>query len=591
MTTGTDEDEVRPLAVPSPRSIRRYTRAAANRHGDTTIGALLSDVYSAILMAAIGLGTAIGVATTLRDSLPKVPARPHEGLLLPLPTLAALVVLALAGTALSLAARLGPVGVGAAEARWWLSLPVRRRGLLRPSAWRLPATAALVGGPVILVLVLFAQEGMTGSAAVRTLVGGVLGAGAIVVLAGVAQTVGVDRRVTARVGDVLLGLVPVLGLAAALGARDLNVGLTPSVAVLVALVLVAAAGGVLLDGRLERIPVRDLRDSGSVATQAAGAVVSLDSRELGRALADRMTNVRRRRSLRFGWVSSPVRALLTADLVLWWRSPRHVVQIVAAAAVPALVAAVSRLDTPFALASAYLIAGYVAMLATAEGARRAEMAPIIDRLLPLGAREVRRLRLVVPGVLMGVWTLAVLGPIGFADGDPAGWLTLALAATPVWAGAAIRSAYRPSPDWSGPLAATPMGAMPTGVGSVLVRGPDVVLLGMVPVLISIGIGRVTQTLIVVQIVCAFIAVAVGSRLKGFSLMDLAGEDPRATGATSGTSTGGKGGTSTGAKTRTTTAATAGATSGTKASGTKTSGTKAGGAKSGGAKSGGTKAGR
>ncbi|MHB1491423.1 MAG: hypothetical protein ACYCTH_13160, partial [Cellulomonas sp.] len=105
MTTTSDLDDRRPLAVPSPRSIRRYTRAAANRHGDTSIGALLSDVYSAILMAAIGLGTAIGVATTLRDSLPKVPARPHGGLLLPLSTLAALVVLALAGTAISLAAR------------------------------------------------------------------------------------------------------------------------------------------------------------------------------------------------------------------------------------------------------------------------------------------------------------------------------------------------------------------------------------------------------------------------------------------------------------------------------------------------------
>ena len=542
MTTTSDLGDRRPLAVPSPRSIRRYTRAAANRHGDTSIGALLSDVYSAILMAAIGLGTAIGVATTLRDSLPKVPARPHDGLLLPLSTLAALVVLALAGTALSLAARLGPVGVGAAEARWWLSLPVRRRGLLRPAAWRLPATAALVGGPVVLVLVLFAQEGMSGSAAVSTLVGGLLGAGAIVVLAGVAQTLGIDRRVTARVGDVLLGLVPVLGLAVALGARDLAIGLTPSVVVLVLLLVVAAVGGVLLDLRLERIPVRELRDSGSVATQAAGAVVSLDSRELGRALADRMTSVRRRRSIRFGWVSSPARALLTADIVLWWRSPRHVVQVVAAAAVPALVAAVSRLDTPFALATAYLVAGYVAMLATAEGPRRAEMAPIIDRLLPIGAREVRRLRLVVPGVLMGLWTLAVLGPIGWSNGDPAGWLALAVAATPVWAGAAIRSAYRPSPDWSGPLAATPMGALPTGVGSVLVRGPDVVLLGMVPVLISIGIGQVTQTLIVVQAVCALIAVAVGSRVKGFSILDMAAEDPRAAATKSGTKSGTKTGT-------------------------------------------------
>jgi hypothetical protein len=514
------------LAVPSPKSIRRYTRAAANRHGDTSMGALFTDVYTAVLTAAIALGAAIGTATTLRDALPPAPARQGGGIDLSMTTLAALVVLALVGTTISLAARLGPVGVGAAEARWWLSLPVARRGLLRPTAWRLPAVATVAGGPLLLVLYLFAQTGMTGSAVVRTLAGGCLGAGAIVVLAGVAQTVGVDRRVTARVGDVILGFVPLLGLAAALGSRNVTAQTTPSVVVLIALAAGVLVGGLLLDLRLERIPVRELRESGSVAAQAVGAVVSLDSRELGRALGGRMTRMRRRKSSGFRWVSSPVRALLTADFVLWWRSPRHVVQVAAAAAVPALVAAVGRLDTPFALGAAYLIAGYIAMLATAEGARRAEMAPILDRLLPIGAKEMRRLRMVVPAILMGLWSLAVLGPVGWSVGDVPGWLVLALAATPVWAGAAVRSAYRPSPDWSGPLASTPMGALPTGVASVLVRGPDAVLLGMVPVLIAIGIGRVTSTLLVAQVVCGLIAAAVGSRVGTFSLLDMAADDKK-----------------------------------------------------------------
>jgi hypothetical protein len=157
---------------------------------------------------------------------------------------------------------------------------------------------------------------------------------------------------------------------------------------------------------------------------------------------------------------------------------------------------------------ALLAAGYVATLATAEGARRAEMAPVVDRLLPIGARRVRWLRMVVPGGAMAVWSVPAFAPLVLLGADVTGWVALGLLASPVWAGAAVRSAYRPAPDWGGPLVSTPAGALPLGAAAVLSRGPDVVVLGLVPVLVAVALGTVVPGMLVAQAVTSAIVVAV-----------------------------------------------------------------------------------
>ena len=205
-----DEVAVQPFevgAVPSAKSIRRFTSQAANSRGGASIGSLLGGVYYAVISIAISIGIALGFAQAMRASLPSAP-EVEAPLTLSLATLVVVIIVALAGALLSLAGRLGPVGAGGAEAAWWLGLPVDRRGLLRPAARRLPLLAGFVGAVLVALLDagLLADPGLR---VVRVATTAALVAGGIVLLAAVGQSAGVSRRSLALAGDVLLFLAPV----------------------------------------------------------------------------------------------------------------------------------------------------------------------------------------------------------------------------------------------------------------------------------------------------------------------------------------------------------------------------------------------
>ncbi|MCL2423164.1 MAG: DUF6297 family protein, partial [Micrococcales bacterium] len=159
---------------------------------------------------------------------------------------------------------------------------------------------------------------------------------------------------------------------------------------------------------------------------------------------------------------------------------------------------------------AVIVGGYVAASASAEGSRRAEMAPILDRLLPLDPTMARRARMIVPGMVMTVWTVAVFVALGAWLGNIPSWVVLGLSGVPAWAAAAVRAAYRPAPDWGSTLVSTPFGALPTGVGAVLSRGPDIVVLALLPTWIALVLGHSTQMLGIAQAITSFIAILVAS---------------------------------------------------------------------------------
>ncbi|KRD44683.1 hypothetical protein ASE38_11485 [Cellulomonas sp. Root930] len=521
-TVGTHDDEpaVQPFDlgdVPSAKSIRRFTAQAANARGGANIGDLLSSVYYAVISIAISVGLALGFAQAMRASLPPSPDV-EAPLSLSLATLVVVIIVALAGALLSLAGRLGPVGAGGAEAAWWLGLPVDRRGLLRPAARRLPLLAGFVGAVLVALLDagLLADPGLRVARVAAT---AALVAAGIVLVAAVGQSASVSRRSIALAGDVLLFLAPV---AAVILARvGWSVDEVPGAPwwFVAALVPVVTLLAVVVDRRLGRMPARSLRESGSVATQAVGAVVSMDSRELGRALTDGAAAPVRRWVSRLRTARGPVSALITADVVVLRRSARHVVQLVVAALVPVLVSTVPQLASSVGVLLALLVAGSVAMSATGEGARRAEMAPILDRLLPIDAKTVRRLRMVVPAAAMALWSVVAFAAVGRWASDVPGWIALGLASTPVWAAAAVRASYRPAPDWGGALVSTPMGALPTGVATVLARGPDLVVLCLLPVWIAVLLRTVNATLLYTQVILSIIAVAVASSIRTRSLME------------------------------------------------------------------------
>jgi hypothetical protein len=337
-----------------------------------------------------------------------------------------------------------------------------------------------------------------------------VGAAAVVLVMGVAQTFGASRRRGALLGDLLLVAAPVaLGVLAWAGVTPEKLFL-PSWPVLAAGAVGVGLLAWWLDSRLAQVRERSLRESGSVASQAVGAVVSMDSRELGRALSDGAAGSSRRYVSRLRTAIGPGSALVTADLVLLRRSVRHQVQVLLAVAVPVLATVVPQLSGQMVVTLTVLIGGYVAASAAAEGSRRAEMAPILDRLLPLDPTTVRRLRMVVPALVMTVWTIVVFVALGLWLSDVPNWVTLGLVGVPAWSAAAVRAAYRPAPDWGGPLVSSPFGALPTGVAGVLARGPDIVVLGLLPTWISLILGHATSTVTFAQVVTSFISLAVAS---------------------------------------------------------------------------------
>jgi hypothetical protein len=503
--------------VPSARSIRRFTAAAGRARAGASLSSLLGDVYYAVISVAIGAAVAFGVAGQIRTSLPPAPdVPPPTGL--SLPALVAVVLLGAAGVLVSLAGRLGPVGTGGAESAWWLELPVDRRGILRPAARRLPVVGAIAGGAFVALLDA-GLLGDTGGRVVRAAAAGVVVAALLVLLATVLQSAGIPRRRVALVGDLVLALSAVLAVGLAFEGTQFTALPVPPWPLLVVGVPVLAALVWLVDRRLDRMPARSLRESGSVATQAAGAVISLDSRELGRALTAGSARPLRRWVSRFYGVRGPATALVGADLALLRRSPRHLVQLAVAALIPWLVTVVPQLANVPGVLIAMLVAGGVAATAAAEGARSGEMNPILDRMLPLGAKTVRRLRMAVPGAAMLVWALLAFAGLGRWAGDIGPWLVLAVIGTPVWAAAAVRAAYRPGPNWSKPLVATPFGALPSGVTTVVSRGPDLTVLCLLPTWIALILRHVTPTFLLFQVVGSAIAFAVGSSIATGTIVD------------------------------------------------------------------------
>ncbi|WP_222195627.1 DUF6297 family protein [Modestobacter italicus] len=499
----------------SGAAVRRFTRRATAARADTSWLTRAGDALSALTSAGVFVALCGGTVSSLRE---EIAARPAAGAaVLPGGLTAAAVAVALGAGLVALFARLGPVSATPAAAAWWLPLPAGRRGLLRGELGRAVglavAVALAVGVPVVL-------------AWTRTLPGVLAGLGAAGLLAALATGLLVVRQAGegARWVPAAAGGVTALAIAgpAATGCLVAAVGgelprvpgwssPAATVAVLVGLLAVTLAGLVVADRRLGRLSAAGLRASGETAQYATASVFSLDTRELGRALR---TTVRRpRRSLTWRWVRSPWQAVVAGDLAVLARSPWRWGQLLAGGALPVLAARTEGLaEVPVVVAVAVVLGWGAAATALGEPGRRAAASPAADRALPLGAAQVVWARAIVPVAVLVVVCGASALLVGQGAGAPAAWLALGVAAAPAWAAAALRAAYRPDLDWSGPVLASPMGAVPTGVGATLVRGPDAGVLGTAPVALALLLGAVPWWLVGAQLAwsLALGALAVGT---------------------------------------------------------------------------------
>ncbi|RAX22542.1 hypothetical protein DRB06_03750 [Actinomyces sp. Z5] len=430
---------------------------------------------------------------------------------------AILLALVLVGLLLDPLRRLGPLFLRTYEAAWWLPMPGDRRGLLAPVAWAEMALAVVAGGTAGFLLAVVAGGGAA-TASGTILLGG--GGGALLLLALVHAQVDGTGLLGARVA--LLVMAAAVLAVGALGVpfprRAAGVVLT-----LLGLLadLAAAAWWWRLRARLVDIPDSHLLE---VAARNLGAQVSwlsLDTRALGRLLSAPARRPARPSRLPLAGLSrrlpralGPVLAMAQADWLLLWRQPRRLVQLLAGLLI-AMFPLVSSGIGAVGQAVFHLVGGWVAVLALAEPARRAWFDGAADASWPVGPILIRCGHLLVPATAMTLWT-AVAVPAQLREQAYSLTLTgacniigLVVAAGCGWAGAALRSGFRPAPDFSLGLIASPIGSLPPGAVAMLVNGPDAAALAGAPTaLLAAGVSP-TARLLVAQIAVSAVVVTWG----------------------------------------------------------------------------------
>ncbi|MEI4281054.1 DUF6297 family protein [Klenkia terrae] len=492
----------------SGAGVRRFTRRATAERADTSWLTLGGDVLSALTTAAVVVAVFGGAFASLRE---RIAARPETGSAVLPGELTALVAAVLVTAAVvALLSRLGPVSATPATAAWWLPLPAGRRGLLRGELRKVGLVAVVAAVVVALPVVLAAPQAPSVPEVSVTVAGAALLAlavvGGLVVLQAGGRT-GWVAPVTGALATVVV-VVPAVGGTLVDGwdwvpsAPDVPLPLLIGVPA-----VLAVAGLVAADRVSDRLAAGALRERGTAVFVASASALSLDTRELGRALGTPVHPPRRQRS--WSWVKEPWQAVVAGDLAVFSRSPWRWGQLAIGTALPVLAARTRGLgEVPGLVAVAVVIGWGLAAVALGEPSRRAHGSPAADRAMPLSSQDVVRARAIVPLAGMALVCGVSAGVVGLGWE----WAVLGVLTAPAWAGAAVRGGYRPELDWSGPVLSSPMGAVPTSVGVTLVRGLDLGVLGTIPFIVALLLGEAPQLLqgIALVVAAGLGALAVGT---------------------------------------------------------------------------------
>jgi Family of unknown function (DUF6297) len=113
-----------------------------------------------------------------------------------------------------------------------------------------------------------------------------------------------------------------------------------------------------------------------------------------------------------------------------------------------------------------------------DGLRSTSRSPGLVRALGMAPRDLRVALSVVPAGFAVLWSLLLLPAVQHPS------VAFAVAAGAL-AGVVRQASARP-PSYSGPLVATPMGAIPPGLFSQPLRGFDLLVLSLAPVLLGLS---------------------------------------------------------------------------------------------------------
>jgi len=475
--------------------IVRFTRSTTRRHkrSRVSLSERFVDAYSWGLGIAVSLTIAASFVLALRN---EIADRSSAGtgiigaqwLILPEPVLWTSVTYAFLLVVSNLARKLGPVTVGGPESIWWLTLPIDRRPMVLPPFLR---KAALTGTGLTLLYLPFSMVTAVNRTAPEHLLASVTfgAAGVIAVTLAAFQQLGL---LGPRIGRVVTMTAL---LACAVLPTASSSPWPAALAFVTAVVLLVLAGP-----RTGEVRSEELIRGGAVAGHAGASLFMMDSNEVLRALGGGRKTVDGGRAAGFFArpAGGPLRALIRADIVAFLRlNPPLMPSVLWLVACVAMLLVEGGLPE-FAQLGIIVIAG----CATASGmggvARKAALVPELEALLPLHPALVRSSRALMPCLAMAVWMAALSGLLVLLGAsDPALIAVGALAGIGMGAGT-LRSATKAAPDWSAPPVDTPFGPVPRAQLGSLMRGLDVTILAMVPVMVGLYLGYTPLTVVVVQ---------------------------------------------------------------------------------------------
>ncbi|MEV6412345.1 DUF6297 family protein [Kribbella sp. NPDC051718] len=471
-------------AIPSSRSLRSWMRKVRRGKADRTVWQQLEDIYVIVFAVAMLGATGGNVLVNLNDKSAACTSGSCSWLL---DTVPYILVPLLVSSMLRALLSIGPVSASRATAFWLLATPVDRASLLRPSYRLVVVVAAVVGaGAAVIGWALFGAAWSTvGEAAVLT---------TVLLLFTTCATVWAQQ--TARrsrwaiwIADGLLVAAAVPALLLALRRQPTGTfenrilpsneisssGVDARLLVIGALALVVAVVLVVVTGRtLGRLSARTTVAGGDLLAGLAGAAITLDVSLLADVVAGRHWRLKGRLRSRRGRGSNAM-AMIHRELLRVLRWPRRLVIAFALLVVPYAVAGTGY-DVLVPIAAG--LAGFGAVRPLMDGLRSVCRSAGLVRALGLELRELRVIMSVVPGGLAVIWaTLAepALGSPSVAFAVAAGMLT-----------GAVRQASARPPSYSGPLVASPMGAIPPGLFSTPMRGFDLLLICLAPVLLGLS---------------------------------------------------------------------------------------------------------
>ncbi|GAB2660223.1 DUF6297 family protein [Kribbella swartbergensis] len=477
-------------AIPSPRSLRAWMRQTRRRHADRSFWQMFENVYLVVFTLAMAGASGGNLLRQLNENAARCTSWSCQELTYYLPWI---LLPLLVATTLRMLLSVGPVSASRAAGFWLLATPVDRKALLRPAYRTMIVVVAvtgllasmiawtLLGWPLMAI-------GETSMLTVSLLV-------CVACLTVWAQQSPARTKWTLRVADLLLvaAAVPAVWLAARPEPGEARAGdvviselappgsdtvLTPEQTRLLVIGLICL--GVVLvvvivtARTLTKLNRTTVVAGGELLAGLAGAASSLDISMLADVVAGRHWRLKGRARSRRGRGSRGA-ALVHREFLRILRWPRRLVIGFALLIVPYAVAGVGfQVLVPVAAA----FAGFVAVRPLMDGLRSVCRSTGLVRALGMDLRELRVIMAVVPAAFTALW--CALAFPALSDGAS----TFAVAAG-IIAGAVRQASARP-PSYAGPLIASPMGAIPPGMFSQPVRGFDLLLLCLAPVLLGLS---------------------------------------------------------------------------------------------------------